>query len=214
MIRIAIINESASLADDLVASWVPALQNQVSQDFAPIWGADAKIVATKIPLTSDWECHILDDADQSGALGYHDLTAAGQPLIKVFVNDSNAAGVAISSVVSHEILEELADPFIDGLVLIDKGRGRGTLYATEVCDPVEGDAVTGQNGVALSNWVTPAYFMQSPPSGSKFDFLGKLKNGAPAMTPGGYINYMPIREGNWNQSYADKRARELSKLFN
>jgi hypothetical protein len=212
MVQIAVVNQSSLVSDDEIAAIVPALQRQVSEHFSPLWGIDAGI-STVQQNAADWLCFILDDADQANALGYHDITAAGQPIIKIFARDSAAAGVPLSSVISHEILEELADPWIDGMVLADNGAGAGRLYATEVCDPVEADLYE-IDGVQVSNFVSPLYFMQRPQADNpRFDWLGKLA--APfSMTPGGYLIYQDAGGlGGWQQQFADKRAEELAKLF-
>ena len=77
MVKIAVVNQSSLVSDDEIAAIVPALQRQVSEHFSPIWGIDAGISAVQ-QNGGDWLCFILDDADQANALGYHDMTAAGQ----------------------------------------------------------------------------------------------------------------------------------------
>jgi len=50
---------------------------QVHRDFAPIWGIDADLTfypSGKKPPASAWQLAILDNADQAGVFGYHDLT--------------------------------------------------------------------------------------------------------------------------------------------
>ena len=68
---------------------VEALRKQVSNDFRPAWGVDAKLnfVGNAPPPDGTWWLAILDDSDQAGALGYHDLTPDGLPIGKVFRQD-------------------------------------------------------------------------------------------------------------------------------
>lgn len=67
----------AVITDNDVKKVVPALQTQVSRDFAPAWGIDADLVFVpkgKKPPAKYWWLVMLDNSDQAGALGYHDLT--------------------------------------------------------------------------------------------------------------------------------------------
>ena len=78
--QISVINESTVLTDAEITPVVMALQQQVSNDFRPIWGLDAELKTipqgTPVP-PGTWWLVILDDSDQAGALGYHDLTPTG-----------------------------------------------------------------------------------------------------------------------------------------
>jgi len=156
---------------------------------------------------------VLDDPDQADALGYHDKTPAGLPFIKVFVKPTTEAGVSLSSVLSHEIVEELINSEIDSLALIDNNDGTGTLVPQEGCDAVQANTYE-VDGVQVSDFVLPSYFdTQSP---GPWDYLGALTGPMPALAAGGYTNLRPITpqglEG-WTQSFADGRAMELAKLF-
>src|SRR5690242_18343112 len=89
MVYIAIINASTVLKDDEVKPVVAALQTQCDRDFTPVWHVGAKISffsksdASTIPQNY-WQLAILDNSDQAGALGYHDITSTGRPLGKSF----------------------------------------------------------------------------------------------------------------------------------
>src|SRR5947209_4085574 len=82
-IQIAVVNSCTVLSDSQITPVVQALQIQVSRDFAPVYGLDAKLVqvskGAKVPAGM-WQLVMLDNADQAGALGYHDLTTDGLPL--------------------------------------------------------------------------------------------------------------------------------------
>ena len=87
VIKISIINASTVLTDAQVSKVVPALQTQVHRDFYPAWGIDADLTFVpkgSKPVKGTWQLVILDNSDQAGALGYHDLTKDGLPLGKVF----------------------------------------------------------------------------------------------------------------------------------
>src|SRR5271154_5703301 len=118
--QISVINASTVLNDNDIRPVIEALQQQVSDDFFPAWGVDAKL--TFIPTASappgdTWWLTILDDSDQAGALGYHDLTPDGLPLGKVFAATDLKYGNSWSVTASHELLEMLADPNINLSVL-------------------------------------------------------------------------------------------------
>ncbi|HYM12851.1 MAG TPA: hypothetical protein VEU62_19085 [Bryobacterales bacterium] len=209
MIKIAVVNYSSQVSDAQVAVIIPALQGQVDSDFGPIWGVEAAVSAAGPDQVTpeQWVMGIFDNADQADALGYHSLTPAGQPLMKIFVTPALQNGDQVSMVMSHELLETLADPWIESLALRDNGDGTGRLYALEVCDAVEGDSYTGAGGVSLSNFITPWWFSGQPPAGAKFDFLGNL-SAAFTLSPGGYFNYMDVSLGaGWQQTFGEKANR-------
>jgi len=68
---------------------INAMQEYVDKHVAPIWGTPAKLVKSKDFVKDAWAMVFLDDADQPGALAYHDLTPDRLPLSKVFVKTIN-----------------------------------------------------------------------------------------------------------------------------
>ena len=54
-----------------------------------------------------WAVVFLDNADQPGALAYHDLTPSGFPLSKVFVKTTLDNNDLVSVSASHELVEML-----------------------------------------------------------------------------------------------------------
>src|SRR5438105_4204939 len=67
------------------AKLVAAMQIYVNQFIVPVWATPAKLTITSGFVKGAWAMIFLDDADQAGALGYHDLTPDGLPVSKVFV---------------------------------------------------------------------------------------------------------------------------------
>ncbi len=119
--QISVINESTVLTDAEVTPVVIALQQQVTNDFRPVWGIDAelKMIPQGSPAPAGtWWLVVLDDSDQAGALGYHDLTPDGLPMGKVFAASDLKAGTSWSVTASHELLEMLADPNINLTVFV------------------------------------------------------------------------------------------------
>jgi hypothetical protein len=205
-IKIALINHSTVVKDAAVSAFVGPLQKQIAQHFAPIWGTTADvgfIRAGKAAPSASWQLVVLDDADQADALGYHDLTPTGLPLMKIFAHTALQDGVSWTSVASHEALESLADPWIDTTVFAEQNDGSGRLWPLEICDAVEGDLYKIE-GVEVSNFVTPHWFMPQPPVNAFFDYL-KLVSAPFEVRPSGYMEYFDVAAGKgWQQINADR----------
>jgi hypothetical protein len=187
---------------------IAALDEYANAIFAPVWGTPAKIIdggtGTHIP-TGCWGMLFLDDADEPGALGYHALTSEGLPLSKVFVKTTVDDGQKVSVTAAHELAEMLVDP---GIQLGAIGPDGMTWYAYEMSDAVEREEFT-VNGVAMSNFVYPAWFEAFRRPGSvKFDHLGTCRRPF-ELRPGGY---MPVfRNGRWSQIFG---SPEAARRFN
>jgi hypothetical protein len=204
--NIAVINASTVLKDEDVQKALPSFQIQVTRDFCPIWGIDTTLTffsKDQIPPKDYWQLVILDNSDQAGALGYHDRSPAGLPLGKVFAGTDIRYGYNWTITFSHELLEMLADPEIN-LTVFNEAKKGGRLYAYENCDAVEDDSFGYEiDGVMVSDFVTPLWFMPDMPTGSQFDFKGHVTNPLELMK-GGYISYYDIKKGGgWKQSTAD-----------
>src|SRR5262245_16127811 len=136
-INVAVINASTAVDDNIVRQCVPAFQKQVHEHLAPSWGVDADLTfftASQQPPAGYWWLVILDNSDQAGALGYHDLTDEGMPLGKVFAKTDEVYGYNWTVTATHELLEMLIDPNINLTVFDQRDPETGTLYAYEVCD--------------------------------------------------------------------------------
>ena len=210
-IQIAVINSSTVLTDDQVKAAVPALQTQVHRDFATAWGIDADLSffsANATPPTGSWWLAVLDNSDQAGALGYHDLTSEGLPLGKVFAGSDLQAGYEWTVTASHELLEMLADPDINLTVFVQPDNTSGTLYAYEVCDACEADQYGYKiNGTLVSDFVYPAWFESFRTKGStQFDQTSNLKEPLKLLA-GGYIGAFDVASGTgWHQITAQGQA--------
>lgn len=181
---IAVVNHSARIAETDLDLAVRAVAHQVRYDVAPEWGARSISVVhatakSHIPAGA-YVIGVYDDADQANALGYHSEQQDGTVYGKVFVapvldNGGSALDgpLSVSAVLSHEVLETFADPHVQ----LWASDGGNYLYAYEVCDAVEDSSYTvnvdGRH-VAVSNFVTQAYFDAQAPKGAKLDFLGTL----------------------------------------
>lgn len=135
---IAFVNLATTLPGVDLGKLVAALDKQMQRDFVPIWGYPAKLYVTQKPKADEWQVVFLDDADAADALGYHDITKNGQPVSKVFIKTTIAAGEKVSVTASHELLEMMIDP---GAQLWAQN-SNGQLHAYEMCDAVEGGKCT------------------------------------------------------------------------
>lgn len=195
--RIIIVDHPGSGAPGMMqlAAIAAALTRQVNEHFQPYWNTRCSSVAVAPymqPTESHWVIGLFKDADQPGALGYHDVTPSGAPLAKVFPLLDAQDGGNLSTTISHELLEMLADPYLSRATQGPDGK----FWAMEVADAVEQDEYL-IDGVKVSNFVTPHYF--EPPqqiAGVKLDHLGLVK--APLeVRPGGYMQW---NSGNgWHQ---------------
>ena len=150
---IAFVNlATAPLGTDL-SKLVAALNKQMQRDFVPIWGYPATLYSAQNAKPGEWQVVFLDDADAANALGYHDLTKDGQPVSKVFVKTTVAAGQKVSVTASHELLEMMIDP---GAQLWAQN-SNGRFYAYEMCDAVE-DEEYEIDGVPVSDFLYPSFF--------------------------------------------------------
>jgi hypothetical protein len=176
---------------------VTAMQVYVDQHVAPVWGTPAKLVKSTGFLKDCWAVVFLDDADQPGALAYHDLTPDGLPLSKVFVRTTVQAGEKVSVSASHELVEMLVDPAIN---IMTTGPDPKTVYAYESADPVEALSFD-VNGIAMSDFVYPAYFEVFRKANSvAFDHLKKVTKPFEILS-GGY--QIIFKNNKWSQVFAN-----------
>jgi len=218
-IQISIINASTVLTDTEIRPVVNALQQQVTNDFRPAWGTDAELTfipTGSTPPVGTWWLTILDDSDQAGALGYHDLTPDGLPLGKVFAATDLKYGNSWTVTASHELLEMLADPNINLTVFVQNEETTGTLYAYEVCDACESDAFSYKIGTVLvSDFVFPSWFETFRAEGStQFDQTNNISEPLELIS-GGYIGTFSVSDGTgWQQVTAQKMLADAQHRGN
>ncbi len=200
-VTIACINKAkTSLGVDFDAL-TAALQKCYDTFFVPVWGYPVKLYNTTKAKPTDWQFIYFENADQAGALGFHDLTKKGQPFSKIFVKSTIDDNEKVSVTACHELFEMAIDPVAN----LWAQANDGTEYAYEMCDPVEEDTFE-VNGIAMSNFVHPTWFEPfKHPAGTKYDHLGKLK--APySMTKGGYI--ITMKNGKVSQKFGSKAKEQ------
>jgi hypothetical protein len=215
-IQISVINASTVLTDNEVSPVVATLQKQVTNDFRPPWGVDAElnfIPTGATPPANTWWLSILDDSDQAGALGYHDLTPDGLPVGKVFAGTDLKYGTQWTVTASHELLEMLADPNINLTVFVQNDQSTGILYAYEVCDACESDNLGYPiDNIQLSDFVFPSWFENFRATGStQFDQTKQIQSPL-QLLPGGYIGVFDVNSGSgWQQQTAQKQPNMQSR---
>ena len=192
---VAIMNEAKLVTDAQGKAIVSAL-NSLLPKFCSDWNMRPvsavyypRNTVSPIPL----KCYIYDSTQAEVELGYHD-EINDVPYAKVFVKtilDANGAVLAssgaptVSQRISHEVFEMLVDLRANSWWSDYSGT---TLYAAEVCDPVESNVVSvhvGTTLIQMSDWVLPAW---SDPQASKgpFNHLNTLTNPM-SVDKGGYI---------------------------
>jgi hypothetical protein len=209
MIQIAVVNAS-NLADEDVAEGLVALQRQVSEDFAPVWGTDAELrLLTRddafagVKFPDQWglvlEDHELVTANLGNHVrGYHDRTSSGQPIARVMV-DQLDPGQDWTLVASHELLEMLADPDCNASVFRHPDASTTVFYAREVCDPTAAyEDGYEKCGRFVSNFVFPAWFQPTSPArgATRFDERGLIDEPF-KVRPHGYIGVFESTTGSW-----------------
>lgn len=181
---------------------IAAMQVYVDQYIVPVWGTPAKLVKSKGFLKNAWAMVFLNDADQPGALAYHDLTPSGFPLSKVFVRTTLQNNDLVSVSASHELVEMLVDPAVN---LMTTGPDPKVIYAYESADPVEALSFD-VSGIAMSDFVFPSYFEDFHKAGSvPFDYLKKVKKPFQILS-GGY--QIIFKNGKWSQIFGSPAKKK------
>ncbi len=174
---------------------IAAMQVFVDTHVTPVWGTPAKLIKSTGFVKGAWAMVFLDNADQPGALAYHDLTPDGLPQSKVFVKTTIENNDLVSVSASHELVEMLVDPAIN---LMTTGPDPKLTYAYESADPVEALNFP-VNGIAMTDFIYPAYFEAfHKPGAVQFDHLKKV-NKPFQILAGGY--QIILKNGKWSQVF-------------
>ena len=205
-LTLSVVNLSTAIDDAAFAAAVAAVGVQIGRDFQAEWGMGAQLNPSRLTLNSgaanvdgagDAVIYVGDTSTDpttgaSGAFGYHSENYGQLPYAFIYLDVCRQYGEAWSATLSHEVLELLADPTT---VLTATGPapagvgapGQTVVYDLEVCDPTQGDTYT-INNVAVSNFVTRAYFGMVGGASTSTNFL-KLALDPFGARPGGYFQY-------------------------
>jgi hypothetical protein len=205
-IEVVIINAAGTgVAASEVVACAAALTIQAQQHFALPpphgYGFGATVRAAAGPFDvkpNEWVLSLLAKADVEGALGYHDQTAHGKPLMKVFPYLDASDGVRWETTASHELLETLADPNIARCAQSWDGK----VWAYGVCDACEQESYM-IHGVPVSDFVLPPYFEPMKNiNGLRLDWMGRIADPLEIL-PGGYGQWLDPSKG-WTQVLSEK----------
>ena len=205
---ISLYNGSTAFSDAELANALPDFQSQVYNEFNWYWGLSAylDINGGGSPIT------IVDypgPNDPQGALGYHFIDGNYQQYAVIFAALARDNGYSVTGVISHELLEMMADQLVDTVNLYDFGDGTGIIVIQEVCDPCEMSLYyEGPNGNIVSDFALPAWWVPGDPN--QVDFLGAIP-GPLQLASGGYISYQNVTLSGWQQAFGDKAARDVTK---
>jgi hypothetical protein len=203
--KIACFNKAATPLGVDFDALIAAMQVFVDQYVAPVWGTPARLMKSTNFVKGAWAMVFLDNADEPGALAYHDLTPDGLPQSKVFVKTTLENKDLVSVSASHELVEMLVDPAIN---MMTTGPDPKTIYAYESADPVE-ELSFRVNGIPMTDFVYPAYFEAFRKAGSaRFDQMKKVKRPFQILA-GGYQSI--FKNGKWSEVFGSAAKK---KRFN
>lgn len=225
---ISVVNHTSSIPDEQVHEALRAINRQIAEDFSPYWHmhatlrlegrSTAKPNTTRLPdMRGDAVLYLWDEHDGEDALGYHDKTHRGIPYGFVFTELAKEVDEKWTVTLSHEALELLGDPEVNLLVqgAHPSNASQVVFHWFEMCDAVQ-DETYSIDGVEVSNFVLPLYFTGEQESGSRNDYLGRLK-GKNALrsfgiNPGGYIGFYNPATGDHEQVARDGDERAAARL--
>ena len=129
-------------------------------------------------------------ADPEDCLGYHSVDANYRPWAVIFAGLCRDLGKPTTAIISHEMLEMLADQSTHGTNLVALPDGTGMLVALEVCDPCGELYYPGPVGNLVSDFVLPRWFIAD--AQGQVDFLGHVP-GPLREASGGFAEYQLVR---------------------
>ena len=195
-----VIANLSSLSDAEVQAAIKGIQAQVSTDFAKEWRATATLSYRRVepkapPSGAAVEAIIYlgdksDDpnAGQQALAGYHTANEGDAPYGFVYLDVCRDYPAEWTVMLSHEVLELLADP--TAVMKLDGPHPRApdvtVQYAQEVCDAVQADVYPSE-GVKVCNFVNRAFY--GLPGGSPLlNHLGRPQERFKPR-PGGYLTW-------------------------
>lgn len=175
------VDNHSSLPRGEVRDALGAIDRQIQRDFSPTWGLSASLVLLRkgqsLQVPPDGKVAHIHLMDHGQAIGFHieeqSGIAAGFVITDLpALTGSVAKWLTWTTALSHEVLELIADPFVN---LLAKGphprfKGREVFHYREVCDPVQ-SLVYDLDGVSVSNFVLPHYYNAVGQRGMQNDFL-------------------------------------------
>jgi hypothetical protein len=198
-----VIGNLSRVADAELSAALAAIQIQVNRDFQPEWGATTILAAqqmtspqstVQIDAAQDAIIYLGDEVQDPSSgidslLGHHYLTNPGVPFGFVFLDACRRRNLEWSVILSHEVLELLADPQASLRVLgpdPTNPDANAVAFELEVCDATEMDWYP-IGTVKVSNFVTQRYFGRNGKSAATN--FRRLPLQPFSARPGGYAQY-------------------------
>src|SRR4051812_7255736 len=212
--HVAIVSMTRQISMRSVLQATAAIQKQVTRDFAPLWGVPATVDAFDSLHSVPNDYHpvvlfgdadelatavvdaigeqpaerLLDEFENGSVAGIHLNALTRQPFALVSALD------AWTVVLSHEVLELLADPWGNQLVAAPHPTRltERVKYLIEVCDPCLSRWYP-VNGVPVSDFYTPRYFDPVGVPGVRYSYTGAITQPREILE-GGYLTYIDPRD--------------------
>lgn len=211
-----------------------AVQKQLTRDFMPIWGLRATldtfddlssvpsdyhpvvvfahseelIGQLEVAIGPELVARLVDDFEKDRLGGLHLNAFTRQPFALVEASD------AWSVVISHEVLEMIADPFGNRLIAAAHplDRTQRVKYLLEVCDPCQA-VWYPVNGVPVSDFFTPRYFDPVSVDRTRYSFTGEIEEPLQILE-GGYLTWIdPEDSGLYTLSAGDDTPDRVASLL-
>jgi hypothetical protein len=207
---VALVSLTREISTSNLLKVAAAVQKQVTRDFMPLWGIRATVNAFENLEDVPNDYHpVLLFGDPDEVLGQLELEIgnvgaarlveqfAARRVAGIHVNAFTRQPFALiqagndwSVVVSHEVLEMLADPYGNRLVAArhPTDPDQRVKYLLEVCDPCQTVGYT-VNGWKVSDFYTPRFFdpLQNP--AAFYSFTGAIEHPLQILD-GGYITWV------------------------
>src|SRR6516164_5438512 len=180
--------DGSKLSPAVLAHIAEAVQNQVNQEFAAEWGAQAtlRVGANSNDIQpGEWAYGFVKELpDAPGASAYHDINGKGVPFALCAVTTCGSlfgpTGVSVDA--SHEMLETAGDEGANQFA----NDNHGLLHAVEMCDAVEvqtyGKTCKDRTVVQVSNWLLRSWF--NPKASAPFDYMSSVGLSGAVAPPG------------------------------
>ncbi len=186
-------NSGEKLDNALLVRIAEALAKHMATDFAGYWENIPQtftVCALADAPNGARILHLVDFIPEApDALAYHTIDSKGQPTLKLGVQTILQSGGTLHTgpdSISCAMCHEVDETWVDGpcVIVVYFNDKKNLCY--EVDDPVQGDSYD-IDGIAMSNFVTQAYFDAEDTTGP-WDFLKKL-SGPLTVAPGGYLAF-------------------------
>jgi hypothetical protein len=221
---ISIINQTlGEISDAELLTVIRAINQQIEFDFTPYWSMPATVRlegtmleqpranAAAAVMRGDAVVYLSSSRTKSNPEGFHDRNYRGIPYGVVYSEISEKMGDPWSVTLSHEVLELIADPQANNYVQGPKPNDlrKKVFFWFEMCDAVSSGTYE-INGVALQNFLLPAYF-EPPVPGARTNFLGtELRPfGIAPKSYVGYYNPETQQQETIDSDEVGKRRREI-----